>query len=474
MLIHAHIVESMLRATPGWNMARSTRDAKLDTSSARLKLLHRVNPHWSSLEPSYALGYYRPKRRHEPGTWIARYLHDETRTQRRHKIGPADDFVEADGKNILNFSQALAKAREWFKQARADANGERLQLGPLTVRDAWEDYIEAAARRGMKALDRTRSAAELHILPTLGAVQVDKLTKRRIEKWHHALSESPARVRSKFGAKEPATRPAPKTDDEIRARRDTANRVLTILKALLNHARKAGLTHVNADAWGEAEAFKKTTKARIRFLNADESQRLVNSCPPDFRRLVQGALFSGARFGELTKLEARDFDPESGTLHIDSSISKSGTKRDVVLTDEGQAFFQEVTGALKGNAPIFTREAFPDMRRVRPRSQEPMPKVSRAWKRGDQSRFMIAACEAAGLEPLSFHELRHTHASALVNAGVPLAFIAKQLGHANTVMTEKHYGHLAPSAMAEAIRKLAPKLGIHTPGKVAGLKIKRD
>lgn len=43
---------------------------------------------------------------------------------------------------------------------------------------------------------------------------------------------------------------------------------------------------------------------------------------------------------------------------------------------------------------------------------------------------------------------------------VPLAFVAAQLGHADTRMVEKHYGHLAPSAMADAIRALAPKLGI--------------
>ncbi len=453
-------------------MARTQRIAKLDSRSARLKVRSQPDPHWVVLDPGQAFGYFKPTNG-GAGTWRARLYLSETQTFRKTALGTADDFEDANGKDVLNFSQAQAKARAWFKQTKAEATGERLHSGPLTVRDAWEDYAEAAARRGMKSLDRTRCTAELHILKPLGGVEVDKLTKRRIEKWHHELSIAPARVRSKFGAKVPATRPAPKNEDERRARKDSANRVLTILKALLNHARKEHLTFANGDAWGEAEAFKDTTKARIRFLNSEESQRLVNVCPPDFRRLVQGALFSGARFGELTKLEARDFNPESGTLHIDSSISKSGTKRDVVLTEEGQAFFQEMTAGLKGNAPIFTREAFPDMRRVRPGSQEPMPKVSRAWKRGDQSRFMIAACEAAGLEPLSFHELRHTHASALVNAGVPLVFIAKQLGHANTVMTEKHYGHMAPSAMAEAIRKLAPKLGIHTPCKVAGLKIKR-
>ena len=86
---------------------------------------------------------------------------------------------------------------------------------------------------------------------------------------------------------------------------------------------------------------------------------------------------------------------------------------------------------------------------------------------------MREACNTAGLESVNFHELRHSYASSLVKAGVHLAYVANQLGHASTLMTEKHYSHLAPSAMAEAIRKLAPKLGLGKEEKVGVLKIKR-
>ena len=81
------------------------------------------------------------------------------------------------------------------------------------------------------------------------------------------------------------------------------------------------------------------------------------------------------------------------------------------------------------------------------------------------------ACTAAGLDPLGFHELRHSYASMLVNAGCPLPYVAAQLGHSDTRMVEKHYGHLAPNAMADSIRSLMPKLGLMDAPKVAGLKI---
>ena len=87
---------------------------------------------------------------------------------------------------------------------------------------------------------------------------------------------------------------------------------------------------------------------------------------------------------------------------------------------------------------------------------------------------MAAACAAAGLDPVTFHELRHSYASMLVNKGVPLAYVAAQLGHSDTRMVEKHYGHLAPSDLAKSIRKLVPTLGITEEPKIKPLKIKKS
>lgn len=83
---------------------------------------------------------------------------------------------------------------------------------------------------------------------------------------------------------------------------------------------------------------------------------------------------------------------------------------------------------------------------------------------------MAQACAAGKIDAIGFHELRHTHASGLVNAGIPLAFVAAQLGHSDTSMVEKHYGHLCPTAKRDAIRKLAPVLEISKPN-VKTLKI---
>ena len=73
---------------------------------------------------------------------------------------------------------------------------------------------------------------------------------------------------------------------------------------------------------------------------------------------------------------------------------------------------------------------------------------------------MIAACARAKIVPrVGFHQLRHTWASLTVMNGTPLPVVARNLGYADTRMVEKHYGHLAPSYVADTIRKNAPRFG---------------
>jgi len=75
----------------------------------------------------------------------------------------------------------------------------------------------------------------VHILSSLGTIEVDKLTRGRLERWHENLASSPARLRSRAGA-EQRFKPATQTEEEKRARKSSANRVLAILKAALNYS----------------------------------------------------------------------------------------------------------------------------------------------------------------------------------------------------------------------------------------------
>ncbi len=421
-------------------MARTLRDAKLDTRSSRAKLKARREPYWRSISEGLAIGF---RRGAKGGTWIARhYTPDYGR--RFQALGTADDVANADGEHVLSFAQAQAAGRRWFANIAREDRGAG-DDGPYSVAQALDDYVADYKRRGGKALDRLDWTIRAHIKPDLGDLLIDKLTRRRLEAWHAGIAESPRRLRTKPGKRqkhrEPDTSP-----EGIRRRRSTANRVLTILKAALNLAQHNRRTDA-PERWQAVKPFKETNSPKIRYLTDAESQRLVNSCQQEFRALVTAALLTGCRYGELAAMTAGDFTADAKAVHV--PITKSGKARHVHLTDEGARFFSQRAAGMEAGALLFPR---PDG----------MP-----WGQAHQFRPILEACRIARIKPaVSFHVLRHTYASRLAMKGVPLAVIAEQLGHSDTRMTERHYAHLAPSYVGNAIRAAFGELGVVEPSNV--------
>jgi integrase len=416
-------------------MARTVRDANLETRTARLRLPIRSEPYWRGLEKGFALGY---RRRGRGGTWLARRRQADD-GYAEHRIGSTDDLQDAEGVVILDYGQAQKAAREWWRAEVRREEGHDTRQGPLTVADAVADYLKAYERRGGKAVYETQRAAETHILLALGTTSIGKLTARKITDWHHGLAEKRARARTKPGRRQ-NYREAATGPDAVRKRRATANRILTVLKSALNHAWKAG--HVASDdAWRRVKPFKAVETARVRYLSEAECFRLANACEPAFRNMVRGALLTGCRYSELANMHAADFNADAGIITVRES--KAGKPRHVVLTDEGQRLFATLTAGKLADDSIFTRAD------------------GGTWGKSHQSRPMLEACQRAKIKPaISFHVLRHTHGSTLAMHGVPMGVIAEQLGHADTRMTEKHYAHLAPSYVADTIRANFPTLGI--------------
>jgi hypothetical protein len=234
----------------------------------------------------------------EQGRWLLRrYIGD--RKYRIGTLGLADDAVDADGARILSFKQAVAKANKLIAKPQS-------RTGPLTVRQAWASYVEAKRHAG-QAIDNLTSRGAVHILPELGDVVVEQLTTQQLRRWLAGMAQSPAQSRPKDG--KPNFRGAPATEEEKRARRASANRVLTMLKAALNHAYDESLVG-SREAWDrKLKPFRDVEVARIRYLSVADAQRLINACDIDFRSLVQAALETGARYSELVRLEVQTSIP---------------------------------------------------------------------------------------------------------------------------------------------------------------------
>ncbi len=426
-------------------MARTVRDASLGTRTARAQLKVAGKPYYKAIDEGLHLGYRRNK---VGGKWVMRWYTGD-QTYKVETIGSADDTLDADGAEFLSFSQAQEIARTRFVETRRVAAGLPAKGGAYTIKLCVEEYLIWLEQNRKSAQDARVKAGAL-IIPLLGHVECAKLTTKQLRDWRDAVANAPARLRTAKG-KAQRFRDVEAADPENarRKRQATTNRVLTTLKAALNQAWRE--QKIPSDqAWRALSPFKQADAARVRYLTVAEARHLMNAAEPTFRKMVQAALLTGCRYSELAAFDVADFHLDSGTVQV--RRSKSGKARHVVLTAEGQAFFGSLAAG-RGSRDVLIAKA-----------------DGTRWSTSQQARPMAEASGRAKLDPpASFHTLRHTYASLAIMAACPLMVVRQNLGHADTRMVEKHYGHLSPSYVADAIRAAVPSFGIVAESKVMAI-----
>ena len=170
------------------------------------------------------------------------------------------------------WSRALSWRRQRQDRAAHGAAGD----WPLYRRTSG-----ATASRSMTSQPQRRA----HSCRRLAISWSAELTAEQLRSWLATMAAPPAQRRAKGG--KPQYRPAPTTDEEIRQRRASANRVLTMLKAALNHAYDEGHVGKPRRLGPQARTVpRKSRVARVRYLTVAEAERLINACEPDFRALV--------------------------------------------------------------------------------------------------------------------------------------------------------------------------------------------
>jgi integrase len=226
---------------------------------------------------------------------------------------------------------------------------------------------------------------------------------------------------------------------------------LNILRAALNLAFKDKKVATDL-AWDRVEPFEGADAVREGYFKRDECARLINAADPDFRPLIQAALLTGARYGQLAGTRVADFDEDAGTLRVTSAKGRGPSKTyHVQLTNEGVRFFVQLAAGRQRGERL--------LRHVDDGSP---------WLPSQQGRPMREACERAGIKPaMSFHMLRHTYASLAIMAGASPFVVSRNLGHSDTRMVEKHYGHLAPSHIRDMIEATALRIGFGLDRKLA-------
>jgi integrase len=344
---------------------------------------------------------------------------------------------EKTGRRLTQFHTVRGTRKDAeFKLAELVASvgkGSYVARSRLTVSEHLSSRIEqweALGKITPKTAERYRELLNNQIAPHLGAKPVQKLTPADIECWHAALITK--------GRKDGTGGLSPRTIGH-------AHRLLS--KAL-KEAMRHDLVIRNAAAM---EAPPKVDADEVIVLNADQVKRLVDALRGRamYPRAVT-ALFTGLRRGELLALRWNRVDLDSANnkrLEVRQAIeeTKSGLRfkapktknsiRDVSLPDIVVNALRELRrhqleqrlalglGKLADSALLFPK-------------MDGTPQSPRAF-----SKEWADVAAAIGL-PVTFHALRHTHASHLIDAGVDVVKISRRLGHASPTVTLKIYAHL--------------------------------
>lgn len=169
--------------------------------------------------------------------------------------------------------------------------------------------------------------------------------------------------------------------------------------------------------------------AKLRWLTKDEYQRLLNCCDGYLRDLVIVACHTGLRKSELTGLTWSHIDLAHRRLVLEAHETKAGKLRMVPLNHDAMDAIHRLSKS-RSDGQVF-----------------PVADFKKAFS---------TACRRANLPDVTPHTLRHTFASWLVIAGVPLYEVSKLMGHGSIKMTER-YAHLSPENLRSAVDSLCAK-----------------
>jgi len=351
----------------------------------------------------------------------------------------------ATGKREIRYHSFKGTKRE--AQAKlveliaAVGSGSYVAPSKMTVADFVRARIDQweAAPDGITArtAQRYRQLIKSQIAPYLGAKRLQRLIRLDIEGWHNALHQSGLAAR-------------------------TIGHAHRLLHKALRDAESDGLVVKNVCR------LQKTPKVA-------EREMVIVQDVPGFIAKIRGsrlyvpallALVTGMRFGEVLALRDRSVDLDKKVIHVREAVeetkahgirikspkTKAG-RRDITLPDIAVEALSEHRrqlletrmklgiGKLPDNALLLTTL---EGRPLRPCT------ASKDWGR---------VAESIGMPEITFHALRHTHASQLIASGVDIVTISKRLGHAKPSITLSTYAHMFDTDDRKAAAAINAALG---------------
>lgn len=219
----------------------------------------------------------------------------------------------------------------------------------------------------------------------------------------------------------------------------TLRKELTGCGTLFKTARRWGRVAVNP---AEDIEKPKIAEARTRYLTRDEYDTLEANAPPWLRPILRVAVCTGLRLREIVEARWQDYDKANGILYL-TGANKTASARAVPLSAEARKVIEAQVRHVKAE------HIFVDGR-GKPYAED--------RERNRISQWTRAVAKGARLGEVSFHTLRHTFASWLVQAGVPLYEVQTLLGHSDPKLTQR-YASLRPGHLRAAVAEVDVAFG---------------
>lgn len=311
--------------------------------------------------------------------------------------------------------EALGFERDFLEKQSANPD--------MTFQNLYEIYMEdMAARLKQSTLLTKKAVLQTHILPFFGSKPINEIKASDVRRWQAKLMSSPNNYSQTY-----------------------LKKINTELNSIINYAKR--FYDLNTNPCGKAGAIGKAKAEEMDYWTYDEYIAFREGVKDKSLSYIcfEILYWTGMREGELLALSPADIDLDNKTISINRTYQRIEGK---------DVFTSPKTRKSKRKIPIpdFLCQELSDyiQSRYMLDADERLFPVTKSYL----SHEMIRGCKNTGVKKIRIHDIRHSHASLLINQGCDALMLADRLGHEKVSTTLNTYSHLFPHKQQELVHSL--------------------
>ena len=311
--------------------------------------------------------------------------------------------------------EALGFERDFLEKQSANPD--------MTFQNLYEIYMEdMAARLKQSTLLTKKAVLQTHILPFFGSKPMNEIKASDVRRWQAKLMSSPNNYSQTY-----------------------LKKINTELNSIINYAKR--FYDLNTNPCGKAGTIGKAKAEEMDYWTYDEYIAFREGVKDKSLSYIcfEVLYWTGMREGELLALSPADIDLDNKTISINRTYQRIEGK---------DVFTSPKTRKSKRKIPIpdFLCQELSDyiQSRYMLDADERLFPVTKSYL----SHEMIRGCKNTGVKKIRIHDIRHSHASLLINQGCDALMLADRLGHEKVSTTLNTYSHLFPHKQQELVHSL--------------------